>query len=194
MIQRPANNPGGKPIHAEVLAAAQRLCHSEDWTFKPSEVVRALPYLNESSVRTHIVSRCCENAPKNHAHRWPYFRRLDRGLYEILPAYRSTEPAGPSSLEGSTVGSHSDNTKLARQAEHGNTQSAIHAVVSQSEGWYVAECLEVAVVTQGRSLDETLANLRTALALHLDDEELLRTGLPPAPRLLAHYEFSLFAS
>ena len=43
----------------------------------------------------------------------------------------------------------------------------------ESEGWYVAECLEVAVVTQGRSLDETLANqanLRSALELHLDDE------------------------
>ncbi len=26
-------------------------------------------------------------------------------------------------------------------------RSAIHAVVSESEGWYVVECLEVAVVT-----------------------------------------------
>ncbi|MXW92931.1 MAG: type II toxin-antitoxin system HicB family antitoxin [Rhodospirillaceae bacterium] len=69
----------------------------------------------------------------------------------------------------------------------------MHAVVAESEGWFVAECLEVAVVTQGRTLDETLANLRSALALHLDDEELSRTGLSPAPRLAVSYETSAVA-
>ena len=54
----------------------------------------------------------------------------------------------------------------------------------------MAECLEVAVVTQGRSLDETLANLRSALTLHLVDEELARAGLRPAPRLAVTYETS----
>ncbi len=32
---------------------------------------------------------------------------------------------------------------------------------------YGAECVELAVVTQGRTIDETLANLREAVALHL---------------------------
>ena len=73
-------------------------------------------------------------------------------------------------------------------------QSAIHAVVSDSEDWYVAECLEVAVVTQGRSLDEALANLRSALELHLDKEELARVGLPSTPRLVVNYETSAFAA
>ncbi len=58
----------------------------------------------------------------------------------------------------------------------------------------MAECLEVAVVTQGRSLDETLTNLRSALTLHLDDEELARAGLSPAPRLVVNYETVAFAS
>ncbi len=70
----------------------------------------------------------------------------------------------------------------------------IHAAIEESEGWYVAECLEVAVVTQGRSLDETLANLRSALALHLDDEELARVGLPVAPRLVVSYETPAFGA
>lgn len=69
--------------------------------------------------------------------------------------------------------------------------SALHAVVSESEGRYVAECLEVAVVTQGRSLDETLANLKNALERHLDGEEPSRTGLSPAPRLVVTYETSV---
>ena len=32
----------------------------------PVEIVRALPHLDPGTVRTHIVSRCCVNAPKNH--------------------------------------------------------------------------------------------------------------------------------
>jgi predicted RNase H-like HicB family nuclease len=35
------------------------------------------------------------------------------------------------------------------------------------EGGYVAECLDVAVVTQGKTLDETAQNLREAILLHL---------------------------
>ena len=70
--------------------------------------------------------------------------------------------------------------------------AAVHAVISESEGRFVAECLEVAVVTQGRTLDETLTNLRGALAQHLDGDELARTGLPPAPRLVVNYETVVF--
>ena len=36
------------------------------------------------------------------------------------------------------------------------------------ESGYVAECIELAVVTQGRTLDETVNNLREAIHLHLD--------------------------
>ena len=178
----------GEPIHAAVLAAAQRLCRRDDWTFSPNEIVRALPHLNESSVRTHIVSRCCENAPQNHPHRWPYFRRLGRGVYEILPPFRRAEPEG-SSVREEAVGNGRSGGAGSLDGEV-EPRSAIHALISESEGWYVAECLEVAVVTQGRSLDETLSNLRSALELHLDEEEAARAGLHPAPRLVVNYETS----
>lgn len=193
MMQHAGRPREAKPIHAEVLAAALRLCRPEDWTFSPHEVVRALPHLNESSVRTHIVSRCCTNAPENHAHRWPYFRRVGRGVYEILPDFRSAQPDGsvsrrePAAEDGPGCAS-------AQHAEEVNLQAPIHASVSKSEGWYVAECLEVAVVSQGQSLDETLANLRQALELHLDEEELARVGLPPVPRLVVNYETSAFGA
>jgi len=39
------------------------------------------------------------------------------------------------------------------------------------EGGYVAECLNLAVVTQGRTLDETVQNLREAIQLHLEGED-----------------------
>ncbi len=49
----------------------------------------------------------------------------------------------------------------------------IQAVVYPGEeSGFVAECLEPAVVTQGATLDETVANLREAVALHLEREDL----------------------
>jgi hypothetical protein len=76
-------------IQARVLAAAVSLCREAGgWTFRPRAVVAALTDLNPGSVRTHVMSRCCVNAPENHVHRWPYFRRVGRGIYLILPAWR----------------------------------------------------------------------------------------------------------
>lgn len=91
------------PIHERVLEVALRICRERGrWSFGPREVVVALADLNPGSVRTHVMSRCCVNAPAHHAHRWPYFRRVHRGVYEILPAWRrrhgprGSEVAGPS--------------------------------------------------------------------------------------------------
>jgi predicted RNase H-like HicB family nuclease len=43
------------------------------------------------------------------------------------------------------------------------------AAVHQEEDWYVAQCLEVDVASQGRTVDEALANLREAVTLYLDE-------------------------
>ncbi len=42
-------------------------------------------------------------------------------------------------------------------------------IMRGEDGWYVAECYNLPVVTQGHSLDETASNLREAVALVLDD-------------------------
>jgi predicted RNase H-like HicB family nuclease len=47
------------------------------------------------------------------------------------------------------------------------------------------------VVTQGRTLDEVVSNLREALALHLEGEERQSLGLTRAPRLVVTYESPL---
>jgi predicted RNase H-like HicB family nuclease len=170
------------PIHDEVLRTARRLCRERrGWTFAPEEVVRALPDLNESSVRTHIVSRCCVNAPKNHPHKWDYFRRVRRGVYEILPTHRP-EP------DEATVSRVAES-----QASYGSPplRDSVHATVSRGEKSYVAECWELAVVTQGRTLDEVVFNLREALALHLEGEDLVSLGLTHSPRLVVTYESPL---
>jgi predicted RNase H-like HicB family nuclease len=52
----------------------------------------------------------------------------------------------------------------------------------------VAECLNLAVVTQGQTLDETVQNLREALQLHLAGEDLIELGLTPHAPLLVTLE------
>jgi predicted RNase H-like HicB family nuclease len=59
----------------------------------------------------------------------------------------------------------------------------IHALVCRGESAWVAECHEIAVVTQGGTLDETIANLQEAVGLHLDGEDLAELGLGPEPVL-----------
>lgn len=68
---------------------------------------------------------------------------------------------------------------------------AVHVVVTRSEGWYVAECLELSVVTQARSFDALLTNLREAVALHMEGEDPAWFGLSSAPRLFVSYEAPL---
>ena len=45
------------------------------------------------------------------------------------------------------------------------------------EGWYVAEAAHLPVVSQGRTIDETIRNVREALELHLESEDLRELGL-----------------
>ena len=45
------------------------------------------------------------------------------------------------------------------------------AIVHEGD-WHVARCLEVEVASQGHTADEALANLREALELYFEDEDL----------------------
>ena len=67
-------------------------------------------------------------------------------------------------------------------------QQTIKAFIHKGDSHYVAECLEISVVTQGRTLDETVANLQEAVALHLDGEDVPDCGLTPDPTLLVTIE------
>ncbi len=48
---------------------------------------------------------------------------------------------------------------------------------------YVAECVEISVVTQGNSLDEVVNNLKEAVSLHLEGEDPSEFGLVAKPSL-----------
>jgi predicted RNase H-like HicB family nuclease len=68
-------------------------------------------------------------------------------------------------------------------------QQTIKAIIRPGdEAGYVAECVEIAVVTQGRTLDETVKNLQEATALHLEGEQLADFGLREKPTLMLTME------
>jgi predicted RNase H-like HicB family nuclease len=68
-------------------------------------------------------------------------------------------------------------------------QRTIKAVIRPGEdSGYVAECLEIPVVTQGKTLDEVTRNLQEAVALHLADEDLAALGLAPNPTVVVTME------
>jgi predicted RNase H-like HicB family nuclease len=53
------------------------------------------------------------------------------------------------------------------------------------------ECLELPVVTQGRTLDEAVSNIQEALCLHLEDEDPAALGLAAEPRIEIIYDMAL---
>ena len=68
-------------------------------------------------------------------------------------------------------------------------QHTIKAVIRPGEqSGYVAECLEIPVVTQGRTLDEVTRNLQEAVALRLDGEDLAALGLVASPTVIVTME------
>lgn len=75
-----------------------------------------------------------------------------------------------------------------------NLQHTIKAFIRKGEQYYVSECLEVPVVTQGKTIDEVVANIREAVALHLEGEDLEQLGLALNPTLIITMETELLAS
>ena len=102
------------------------------------------------------------------------------------PARCRGGPCGPSRLP--TGGSRN---KLIGERSKITPQHNIKAVIRPGEKNFVAECLEIAVITQGSTLDETVANLQEAVALHLEGEDLADFGLAPDPRILLTFEVEL---
>jgi len=68
-------------------------------------------------------------------------------------------------------------------------QHTIKAVIRTGEEFgFVAECLEIPVVTQGATLDAVTRNLQEAVSLHLEGEDLRELGLVEHPTILITFE------
>lgn len=72
----------------EVLKAASFLASgSPDGTFSPADIVHRMEKMgtsfSESTIRTHVVSRMCHQAPVNHAAKYSDLERVGRGRYKL---------------------------------------------------------------------------------------------------------------
>ena len=60
--------------------------------------------------------------------------------------------------------------------------------ISKGEKYYVAEGVDVAIVTQGKTLDELAKNIQEAVELHFDGEDPKSLGFTKAPSVLINFE------
>lgn len=64
---------------------------------------------------------------------------------------------------------------------HVSDSLELSAVVWREEALYVALCPELDVASQGKSVEEALRNLKEALELYLDDEDVEKPSRVEAP-------------
>ncbi|MDR2631392.1 MAG: type II toxin-antitoxin system HicB family antitoxin [Spirochaetaceae bacterium] len=48
-------------------------------------------------------------------------------------------------------------------------------IIKQEEEWFVATCLENNIASQGKTIDESIANLKEAIALYYEDEKEIKS-------------------
>lgn len=62
-------------------------------------------------------------------------------------------------------------------------------IILNKEGkWYVARCLELGVVSQGRTIEEAKRNLKEAVELYLEDQPKIQKFLPKETPLVTTFE------
>ena len=69
----------------------------------------------------------------------------------------------------------------------------IQVRISRGEQQFVAECLDLPVITQATTLDELAENIREAIGLHLEDEDVAALGFAPNPTIIASMELDAVA-
>jgi predicted RNase H-like HicB family nuclease len=61
-------------------------------------------------------------------------------------------------------------------------------VITQEGKWYVARCLELGVVSQGKTIEEAQRNLKEAVKLYLEDQPKIQRFLSKTAPLVTILE------
>jgi predicted RNase H-like HicB family nuclease len=69
----------------------------------------------------------------------------------------------------------------------------IQVRIGRGDRLFVAECLDLPVVTQAATLDELATNIREAIGLHLEGVDLTVLGFSANPTILAAMELEAVA-
>ena len=68
---------------------------------------------------------------------------------------------------------------------------AVKIKVYKDDGFYIAEGVDIALVTQGKTLDELIKNIQEAVELYLDGEEPEKIGIIANPSILVNFELPI---
>lgn len=61
---------------------------------------------------------------------------------------------------------------------------SVTAIIRKGETHYIGECLEIDVVTQGQTIEETLKNLKEAVALYFENVRIEDVFIPDESPLM----------
>jgi predicted RNase H-like HicB family nuclease len=64
-------------------------------------------------------------------------------------------------------------------------------IITKEGKWYVAYCLKLGVVSQGKNIDEAKKNLKEAVELYLEDQPKLKKKLSKESPLVTTLELDL---
>ncbi|MBI2446906.1 MAG: type II toxin-antitoxin system HicB family antitoxin [Parcubacteria group bacterium] len=69
-------------------------------------------------------------------------------------------------------------------------KNIIQIHIYKGEKYYIAEGVDLPIVTQGKTLDELAQNVKEAVGLQLENEDLSALDLSPHPSVLMNLELS----
>jgi predicted RNase H-like HicB family nuclease len=67
-------------------------------------------------------------------------------------------------------------------------KNIIQVHIHKGDTHYIAEGVDLPIVTQGKTLDELAVNIQEAIALHLEGEDLAELNFTPNPSVLMNVE------
>uniref|UniRef100_A0A832G061 Type II toxin-antitoxin system HicB family antitoxin n=1 Tax=Ignavibacterium album TaxID=591197 RepID=A0A832G061_9BACT len=69
-------------------------------------------------------------------------------------------------------------------------RKVIQFSIFKGEEYFVAEGVNIPVVTQGKTLDDLIINLKEALSLFLEEEDLSKYDIQTNPAIIANIELN----
>ncbi len=67
-------------------------------------------------------------------------------------------------------------------------RSIIQFNIQKGDKYYVAQGIDLPIVTQAKTLDELSKNIKEAVELHLEGESFIDLGLSKCPSILVNFE------
>ena len=66
--------------------------------------------------------------------------------------------------------------------------------ISKSDNYYIADAIDFPIVTQAKTFEELISNIREAVEVYLYDENFEESGVVKNPSLLINFEIPSYAS